>query len=160
MYRSAQPSRFERRPEPQYAVSPYVAEWWNTLSNFPFVLVGLLRLRGPLSPLARQLYVCYTLAGVCSAFHHAAPFAWRWTLWVDWAPIATALAWATWHRAWSHLSAATVCQLGLALLVGALDHTVRLMPVPWGHVCWHLLAALAVNAALWEVACHTHSLAA
>lgn len=33
-----------RRLEPFYAVSPYIAEFWNTLSNLPFVILGVCRL--------------------------------------------------------------------------------------------------------------------
>lgn len=137
-----------RRPEPQYAVWRRIAEFWNTVSNLPFVLIGLARLGcSDLSEEGSTLYSLYVAAGLCSAFHHACPFAWRWTLAVDMMPIGLSLWFFTGHP--ELLCAVTLVswfKVNLALLAGLLDHAVQLVPVPWGHVGWHILAALAMDA--------------
>jgi len=135
-----------RRPEPYLGQGPF-QEHWNTVSNVPFLVIGLLRLWSPLGQekTLRQLYVFYVLAGVCSGIHHAIDF--PGSIVLDWMPISYSLL--LWYRydVVFYLSAATWAQLGLALGILLVDHLGPVVPVPWGHVLWHITAALAVDAA-------------
>jgi len=130
--------RYGRKLERFYTHSPYVAEFWNTLSNLPFVIIGVLRLWEGADSLR---YGLYTLAGLASAFHHASSQAW--TIVVDWIPIATSLAFS--WQAFFAMTPVTAFLLLLALSTLAADHIWTPTPVPWGHVMWHLLAAIAVD---------------
>ena len=131
-----------RVPEAHYTHSRYVAEWWNTLSNLPFVAIGLARLYAG-TPLV-LLYTLFTAAGVCSAFHHARPD--HWTLVVDWVPIALSAVVCTWNGVVWAASSATLFKVALAFAVLVCDNTFAWpMPVPWGHVMWHVLAAYSID---------------
>ncbi|MCB9666342.1 MAG: ceramidase [Alphaproteobacteria bacterium] len=62
--------------EPNYAVTPYVAEWWNTLSSLPMValgLYGLWRWAGLRDRLERRFALCFVFllfVGAGSAAFH------------------------------------------------------------------------------------------
>ena len=181
-----------RRFEPFYATCPWIAEFWNTLSNLPFlVIAGLrlleLRMAGtssdrtpeatlsyypytspsllphPLDPHVELLYLWMLAMGLASAVHHATTT--KWTIVVDWVPIAGCLAFL-WHHGllWRcvgrpplctalefSLSPAVVFQLFVALGVFLTDHLTALIPAPWGHVMWHLLIAGVMDAAFQEL---------
>jgi hypothetical protein len=142
--------------QPLYGVSSYVAEWWNTVSNLPFVIIGISRLvqmhlmalRPP--TLMFVLYALYTCAGVFSAIHHAAPATRRRrTILLDWTPISaqliiltcTSIGWFVLGNA----TAASWLKLGIALLALAADHLCLITPAPWGHCHWHALASFAID---------------
>lgn len=138
--------RYERRLETAYQVTPYIAEFWNTVSNAPLSVIGLLRLienRGG-DPDIQVAYFLMILMGICSAIHHATTP--RWTIVIDWIPIASMMIWSviTWNLAL--ISPAVIAEIVLALAVLYSDHLLKIIPVPWGHVMWHLLAALSVDA--------------
>lgn len=62
--------------EPNYAVTPYVAEFWNTLSSLPMVVIGLYglwRWAGSRDVMERRFAVCFAglvLVGAGSAAFH------------------------------------------------------------------------------------------
>lgn len=132
----------QRRFEPLFATSPWVAEFWNTVSNAPFVIIGLLRLAyGTRIPL---MYAMYTCTGVASAIHHATVPAW--TVVIDWVPISASILLAFHTKVWVYTSLVSCVKCILAFSILATDHLRReLIPPPWGHVMWHIVAALAVD---------------
>lgn len=139
---------YERRLEKAYHTNPYIVEFWNTVSNAPLSVIGLLRYLenyGQDSTI-ETAYLLMICAGICSAIHHATML--KWTRLIDWIPIASMLVYSvvTWNLAL--LSPAVLAEIALALAVLGSDHIVKLIPVPWGHVMWHCLAALAVDAFL------------
>lgn len=140
--------RYERRLETAFQVNPYIAEFWNTVSNAPLSVIGLLRLienYGNDSAI-EIAYFLMILTGICSAIHHATTP--RWTIVIDWIPIASMLIYSvvTWNL--MLISPAVVAEIVLSLAVLYSDHILKIVPVPWGHVMWHLLAALSVDAFL------------
>lgn len=135
--------RFPRKLEQFYAVSPWVAEWHNTLSNFPFILLGLAGLwRFNDAEEDIELWGWYIAAGICSAFHHATP--WKWTIWLDWLPIAVSAAMIIQKGIIYEASIHTCMMLGMAFHSLLEDHCCTKMQVPWGHYHWHFLAAFSL----------------
>jgi len=134
---------FPRKLESFYTHSRHIAEFWNTLSNLPFVLIGLYRLWHGVNFV--DLYILYVLAGVCSAFHHAHPK--KWTIVIDWIPILISgyLAWE--YDVWYHTSTTSRVWLGFAFGTLINDHVCTSLPVPKGHVLWHILAAYSIDSA-------------
>lgn len=86
--------RFERRLElPFGAIVPWIAEFYNTVSNAPFVLLSLLRLlEGDNSPDIHHAYILLALVGIGSGIHHATTP--KWTIVIDWIPILLLLHFA------------------------------------------------------------------
>lgn len=91
------------------------------------------------------------MAGVCSALHHASGQ--KWTIIIDWIPIAASIRYVVQHRLWDDLSMGSVLRLMIALGSLVVDHVWTPFPVPWGHVAWHLLAALSIDAAYQQLEC-------
>lgn len=138
-----------RAAEPHFTHTPFVAEWWNTLSNLPFVVIGLCRLWAG-TPIV-GLYTLFTAAGLCSAYHHAHPE--HWTLVIDWMPIATSGLLCLWFGVVTTITAATLFKVALAFAVLVTDNFLGWpMPVPWGHVMWHVLAAYSIDSAYCDYA--------
>lgn len=173
--------RYSRRLEAPYATSKYVYEFYNTISNVPFVVIGWIRMvesvgRTPswhldaigcreedVLPATRMfihdisrlhlcilyLYLFYMGMGLASGIHHAVRF--HGSLVVDWIPILCTFVCLLLHFHLLHdyllakVSMAVVFQLVLAVGVLVMDHVCPLVPVPWGHVVWHLLAALSID---------------
>ena len=142
---------FKRKSEPHYEVTPYIAEFWNTLSNLPFILIGILRIStledAPDSLLL--LYVLYIFCGVCSGFHHAIDKGW--TLVVDWVPISLSILLNVWSGVYLCVDSVSAFKLLLSLVVLVTDHVWTPMKVPWGHVVWHLLAAFSIDSFYYTV---------
>lgn len=143
---------------PVFGVVSFVAEFWNTLSNFAFILFGLVRLieifasddSGDRFMIGMVLYGLYTLAGCASAFHHAAPLNWRrWTIVIDWIPISSSiLTIICWPACWPlllNIRTISWVKVGIALLTLLSDHICLVLPVPVGHALWHILIAYATN---------------
>ena len=132
---------FNRRLEPFFQHSLCIAEFWNTISNLPFVIIGLLRLyEGTKLP---NFYILMILAGLASAIHHATTP--KWTIVIDWIPIALSIVLVLYTGVWQFISITSWFQLLLAFSTLLADHIYHLMPVPWGHVVWHLVASLAID---------------
>jgi len=142
--------KYERKLEKFYQVSGYIAEFWNTISNLPFIVIGLLRLSQTSSNEVEILYILYVFAGIASAIHHATP--WKWTILIDWIPISLSGLLILYHyQMFSYFTSVTLFKLSLAFFVLITDHVYTKIPVPWGHVCWHLLASLAIDSAYQDV---------
>ena len=138
--------------EPLFGVLPCVAELWNTVSNVPFIVIGVLRLMlyPDMPSMWRILYGLFIAAGVCSGCHHASKRYWRkFTIVLDWLPIAISIilllstgdgrliliraTWLSWLK------------FAFALAVLISDHLCLPIPPPWGHSFWHILVSLAID---------------
>ena len=134
---------YPRKLEKQYKISRYIAEFWNTISNSPFIIIGILRLiEGTYFDYEYKLMIC---AGICSGFHHATTY--KYTIIVDWIPILFSIVNMYQESLYLYISYATYFQMCLALFVLITDHVYTYIPVPWGHVFWHVLASFAVDSA-------------
>lgn len=138
--------RYERKLESFYTVLPFVAEFWNTVSNLPLILIGLFRLvTYSYEPKVQFLYEMMILAGVCSGIHHTLPM--KHSIVLDWIPIAfTIYAWVE-YQVYTYLTLVTWFKIGLAVTVLLTDHVWTPIKVPWGHVFWHVLASFALDSA-------------
>ncbi len=142
--------------EPAFVVSPYIAEFWNTLSNLPFVIIGLLRLnqldchdRDVQCQEVWSLYVLFVACGVCSAIHHASTP--RWTIVIDWIPIATSIGLMLKYQVLFSVGVVSWFKVGVAFAVLVNDHVYTTVNVPWGHCFWHVLAAFSIDACYQDV---------
>lgn len=141
---------YERRLEPFFQISNYIAEFWNTISNIPFIMIGLLRLyEGTVLP---EFYITMVFIGIGSGIHHATTP--KWTVIIDWIPILISLCMIYYYNMIYIISFAVWFEIILAGLILYADHIHHLMPVPWGHVCWHLLASFAIDSAYQSVENH------
>lgn len=132
---------FPRKLEQFYTHSDYITEFWNTVSNIPFILIGIARLYEGTSQ--KLLYSLYILAGVCSGFHHATP--WRETIVIDWIPIALSIVLGLYWQILYTVSVATFIKLVITFGVLVNDHVWTTVPAPYGHVFWHILAAFTID---------------
>lgn len=144
-------SSFRRCPEVEYDVHPYIAEFRNTISNLVFVIIGLIRLSE--SETEGHIWILYwwfTLAGIGSGIHHMAPIKYqKYTIIIDWIPISISLCLLPYYYSWglfTLISAVTWVKVFLATITLITDHLGPVIPVPWGHVAWHILAAFSVDA--------------
>jgi predicted outer membrane lipoprotein len=143
--------KLERRREiPLFGIHPNIAEFWTTLSNLAFALVGVARLLLNtcgcsvfVSNDVHVLYLLLVLAAICSAYHHARDV--KWTLLVDWIPITLSLVLVAsiGTRTVSYTTCVVAC-MALSWLV--IDHVRPITRPPIGHGVWHILAALAADA--------------
>jgi hypothetical protein len=145
---------WSRKLEPLYTHSEHVAEWWNTWSNILFVAIGVIQLRGSLRNarlyallgdeyVMPRLWLLYTLAGFCSAFHHSQHR--PWTIVVDWVPIASSIVTLLMRpKLLRAISLAALVGFAFAFLVLAVDHAATVALPPWGHVQWHQAAAYSI----------------
>ena len=134
----------KRKHEKFYNVSPYIAEFWNTLTNLPFILIGLYNIL--YYQLDFNLMVAYLLligCGIGSSIHHASHE--EWTIVIDWIPILSSIIFALWSGIVYSMSAITLVLTIFAFTILFTDHAFTPMPVPWGHCLWHILASIAVN---------------
>ncbi len=140
----------------------FPGELWNTVSNLPFVILGLIRLASVDHPDGKRLYALFVAIGVCSGLHHACPPGWRCSsLVLDYIPIVASLYYGAFIV--PLVNVASWVKVALALIVLLVDHLSPfwfeigrpLVPVPFGHAFWHVLAALAIDSAYAEVFfCH------
>lgn len=132
-----------RRLEPFFQVSNYIAEFWNTISNLPFIIIGLLRLYE--GTILTDFYWMMVITGIASSIHHATTP--KWTIVIDWIPIVLSIIMLYFQGVIIFISLTAWFELFLSMVLLYADHIHHLMPVPWGHVCWHLLASLAIDSA-------------
>ena len=90
--------------------------------------------------LAYQLMI---VIGFASAIHHASTP--KWTIVIDWIPIVLCMMYIVATQTWSLVTMPVLFQMALAIAVLVTDHTTCLIPVPWGHVMWHLQACFAID---------------
>lgn len=140
---------FARRRERYFSNSKYVAEFYNTISNLPFILIGLVRLYEKTELVT--LYWLMISAGIASGIHHM--MVQKWTIILDWIPIVLSIVVLFKMSVFHLISYGSWMQVIIAVLVLYADHVHQLMPVPWGHVCWHLLAALAIDNTYQDIEC-------
>ena len=154
-----------KKEVPLFGRFRWIAEFWNTLSNLPFIVIGVLRLYAlqeiqhtgggtALQFVERReavllLYRLYTCAGIASGFHHMCNYSW--TIIVDWIPIFLSMLIFLTEGFLPLVSVVSWFKLVLAFYVLLTDHMNTIVPVPFGHVMWHLLAALAIDAAYQDV---------
>ena len=137
-------SKYKRENEQFYNVTPHIAEFWNTLTNLPFILIGLYNIL--FYSLNLNLTIAYLLliaCGIGSGIHHASPH--EWTLIIDWVPILSSIGFVLWSGIIYSISFISIMYTILAFSVLLTDHIFTPIPVPWGHCLWHILAAVTVN---------------
>ena len=147
--------QFQRKKEEPYTFCRWIGETYNTLTNLPFIIIGIYRLY--LSddelqcPTLVLLYQLAVLAGICSAIHHCCAHIPNnhWSIYVDWLPIASSILVLQYNYGFLQLihllsftSIVLVC-IAFALLVS--DHIFTPLPVPIGHCLWHISAAIAID---------------
>ncbi len=162
---------FDRRHETPYLKCQYIAEFWNTLSNLPFIIFGVLRLielinrdkvfhsvsyisiPNPNRSYVFDLYVLSILTGLGSGIHHM--ILRRGSIIIDWIPISMTIIYILFHSfLLSYISCASWFKLFLAIYILFDDHVLQTVPVPWGHVMWHLVASFAIDGAYQDMLIH------
>lgn len=150
-------SRFSRQVEPHYRYTLYIVEFWNTFSNLPFIVFGLFRLYelatgNKENPALMFAYCFMVAAGFASAIHHGVDIHYKkWTILLDWIPIALSIFLIHSQNYLSILSFLSWIKILIAISILLVDHLYRLVPVPWGHVFWHIIAAFAIDSAYQDV---------
>lgn len=141
--------KFERVREKNYAVTPYISEFFCTITNVPFIIVGLYNLYY-LSPtdfeIMHTLYWLMVFAGIASGIHHA--FIFRGSIILDWIPIASSILLLVYNFNFKILTFVTFTswiKFTIALAILLSDHLCTPLKVPIGHCAWHLAACWAVN---------------
>ncbi len=130
-------------------------EKWNTISNLSFIVIGICRLKQwEDEEDMTMLYFFYLMAGVCSGIHHALHF-WG-SLILDWIPILFSIGLWNYYNLWSYISCGTWVQVVMALVILFTDHLFQLVPVPWGHVMWHIAVAQSIDSVYQDFAYHMH----
>jgi hypothetical protein len=156
----------QRRHEKPYRnVFPFIAETWNTLSNIGFIfgacyIMYLNMTHGTHSIefayFMNGLAVLMCMIGICSAVHHAQCDKYdHYTLCLDWTPILATIGeilfccWVTktitLTDTWSATSVLSLVLAVVALTFLISDHLCHALPVPWGHVLWHIFASMAIT---------------
>lgn len=135
-----------------YKVSPFIAEFWKTISNLPFVILGLYHLI--LYSLNVNLKVVYSLliiAGFSSAFHHATNYKCAlcskeitWTLIIDWIPILTSVIYIVITKMFNSFTTSSWIFIAVSILWLFIDNIFAPFK-HWGHCVWHILIAFAIS---------------
>jgi hypothetical protein len=147
----------------------WVDEPWNTVSNIGFLIGAvtcmiLIAIKGsgvdgPLSTgTIEWLSGLMFLAGICSAVHHALCHRYgSYTIVLDWIPIATmiitivCLPSTQLAAAWVAMSWVSIAWVILAFAILIEDHVFQQVSPPWGHVAWHITAAIAFTSVLTDL---------
>ncbi len=136
--------KYERKLEKFYDVNIHIAEFWNTLTNIPFILIGLYNLL--FYTFDWNLTVAYfllTMCGIGSSIHHASPH--KWTIVIDWIPISCSILFVLWSGIIYSISMKSLIFSIISFGILLTDHICTPISVPWGHCLWHILASIAVN---------------
>lgn len=136
---------FERKRECLYTHSNNIAEWWNTISNIPFIVFGIMGVMSVSTNDLTILYILMIAAGFASGIHHAMNY--YWTILLDWFPITLSIMFWIQFNVFSALTMTTWFMLLLSFTVLLNDHVVTTVPVPWGHVMWHVFISFSVVSA-------------
>ena len=148
---------YRRKKENLYTHSFYIAEFWNTVSNLPFIIIGILRLCELDDSYfeLEYMYALMILAGFASGIHHGLNdqncLSQKYTIIVDWIPILLSILVFNHYGLMEFVSLASWVKIILAFSVLITGHVYTLIPVPWGHVMWHLLACLAIDSTYQDV---------
>jgi len=138
-----------RHPEePLYLVSPYIAEFWNTVSNINFIYYSLRY--GPYSN-HKLGYLFLANAGICSMIQHGTMLWWSW--YVDMFGIYLMLSWCVYNRVWQHVSRKNMIYAALLFAIQSIDNMgwLRFIPPPNVHMLWHLNIANVAHYSLMEL---------
>ena len=144
---------YPRKLESSYSHTKYIHEFWNTISNLVFVIIGIIRLYD--AEIYEQedlfnLYVLYTMAGFCSGIHHATHY--KMTIIIDWIPISGSIIYICYNYYLLHyISLVSWIKIITALFVLMTDHVCTPVNVPWGHVFWHVFAGFAIDSAYTDI---------
>jgi hypothetical protein len=135
-----------------YKVSPYIAEFWKTISNLPFIVLGTyhLILYSPNINL-QVVYSLLIIAGIFSGFHHATNYKCMmcsheitWTLIIDWIPILISVIYIIVTRMFLTFGIGSLIFIGVSILWLLIDNVFAPF-AHWGHCIWHILIAFAIS---------------
>lgn len=135
-----------------YKVLPFIAEFWKTISNLPFIILGLYHLlHDSLNSKLKVVYSLLVCAGFCSAFHHATNYECilcskkiTWTLIIDWIPILTSAVYICVTKMINSFTINSWIFLGISILWLFIDNVFAPLK-HWGHCIWHVLIAFAIS---------------
>ena len=135
-----------------YKVTPFIAEFWKTVSNIPFIFLGIYHLI--LYSLDTNLQIVYSLlivAGFSSGFHHATNYKCvlcskeiTWTLIIDWIPILLSILYIITTKMIVSFTAISWIYIGFSILWLIIDN-IFVPFAHWGHCIWHILIAFAIS---------------
>lgn len=145
------PLRTRHLEQPSYKHHWLPAETYNSISNIPFMIIAILRLyqvdveeEYVVSTEHAMFYHIMFWIGICSFIHHMTLK--YWTIVLDWTPICICLYVCVQANMTHAATSVSWFQGGLAFLFLINDHlTLPIIPVPWGHSFWHILAAMATD---------------
>jgi hypothetical protein len=159
--------KYSRKLEHLYNKSLYIAEYYNTISNLPFIIFGLSRLYELYQfhedvcldyyecklitlNMLYTLYILYTFFGICSGIHHA--FYFKYSIIIDYIPITLTIIYFIMNPFLFYLiSFTSYIKLFISFLTLVSDHLYTPIPVPFGHVLWHLLASYSIDSAYQDI---------
>lgn len=146
--------QWTRKHEPHYNTNRFICEFWNTVSNLIFIVIGILRLLDEdLHLYYEELVILYTLfiiAGFCSGIHHMLNF--KYTIFLDWLPIATSIGYLLYNNyLLEYIKLVSWLKIIFAFIILVTDHIWTVINVPWGHVFWHVLIGLAIDSAYQDI---------
>jgi len=146
--------QWARKHEAHYKTTRFICEFWNTISNLVFVVIGFMRLADEDLYLYYDelvvLYTLFTLAGFCSGIHHALNF--KYTIFIDWLPIASSIMYLLYNNhLLEYITLVSWFKIVLAFVVLTTDHIWTPINVPWGHVFWHILIGFAIDSAYQDI---------
>ena len=135
-----------------YKVTPFIAEFWKTISNLPFVILGLYHLISfSLNTNLKVVYSLLIIAGFFSAFHHATNYKCAlcsreitWTLIIDWVPILSSIIYIIITKMINYFSFYSWIFIGVSVLWLLIDNAFAPFK-HWGHCIWHILIAFAIS---------------
>ena len=135
-----------------YKVSPYIAEFWKTISNLPFIVLGTYHLILYSSDTnLRVVYSLLILAGIFSAFHHATNYKCMmcsheitWTLIIDWIPILFSAIYIIVTRMIFTFGLGSWIFIGISIVWLLIDNVFAPL-AHWGLCIWHILIAFAIS---------------
>lgn len=129
----------ESQRENWYAMTPYIAEFWCTVSNAGFIYAGI-----------KQKSPELLFAGCASMVSHAIPK--QYLLYLDKLGVALVVLKAIRERAALQKNPKLLLPLIALGLINGLDaYLARNKGLTWPHVIWHLTAAYISNSLLQEI---------
>lgn len=147
-----QPQRFTWRPN-SYRGKIHTNELWSTISNLPFVVIGMFRLWSYQDQEDLMLlYFFYIAVGICGGIHHAVRV--RGSIILNWIPILISLGLCSYYKVWKTVTMGTWAQVGFSVVIFQADNFFQVVPVPWGCVMWHIASALSIDSAYMDFVHH------